>query len=241
MKKYHRFVFNLSTGIAIKKADIIVTVSEAIKNELIEKYKMDSNKVKVIYNAIGEHFINAKDNPEILNKYNLEKGKYILSVATLNKRKNIPELTKAFESISDKHPDLKFVLVGGMGNENRKKLTKQQNIMFTGYIPDDDIPTLYKNSMFYIYPSLYEGFGTPQIEAQYTGCPLLCSDIFVFREVSGNGAEFCEPKANSIAEKMEYLINNPERRKELVNLGYENVKRFDIEKIAEQLKEVINA
>ena len=91
-----------------------------------------------------------------------------------------------------------------------------------------------------MYPSLYEGFGIPQIEAQYCGCPLLCSNIPVFHEVSENGAEYCEPNSNDIADKMEYLINNPERREELVELGYENLKRFSTERIAEQLTEVIN-
>ena len=82
-----------------------------------------------------------------------------------------------------------------MGNENREKLTKHPKIIITGYIPDEEIPTLYKNALLYIFPSLYEGFGTPIIEAQYSGCPLLCSDIPVFKEIAGNGAEFCNTDA----------------------------------------------
>ena len=240
MSKYSCGIYKRSIHTAIKRADIIVTVSETTKNDLVKQYDINPCRIKVIHNSIGEHFLKAEYKQNILDKYGIEQSKYILSVATLNKRKNIPELIKAFESISDKYPDLRLVLVGGMGNENREKLTKHPNIIFTGYIPDEDIPILYKNAMFYMYPSLYEGFGTPQIEAQYSGCPMLCSYIPVFREIAGNGAEFCEPNAKSIAEKIEYLINNPKRREELVKLGYENVKRFDIDEIAKQLKEVIS-
>ena len=239
MTKYSRFIFDLSTNIAIKKADTIVTVSETIKNELIQTFNIDKNRIKVVYNSIGEHFLNSKNNPEILEKYNISQQKYILSVATLNRRKNIPELIKAFESISDKYLDIKLVLVGGMGNEKRELLTKHPNVIFTGYIPDEDIPSLYKNALLYVFPSIYEGFGIPLIEAQYSNCPVLCSDIPVFQEVAGNGAEFCTPDSNGIAAKLEYLINNEQRRLELISLGQENVKRFSIEKIAQQLKEVL--
>ena len=239
MTKYSRFIFDLSTNIAIKKANTIVTVSETIKNELIQTFNIDKNRIKVVYNSIGEHFLNSKNNPEILEKYNISQQKYILSVATLNRRKNIPELIKAFESITDKYPDIKLVLVGGMGNEKRELLTKHPNVIFTGYIPDEDLPSLYKNALLYVFPSLYEGFGIPLIEAQYSNCPVLCSDIPVFQEVAGNGAEFCTPDSNGIAAKLEYLINNEQRRLELISLGQENVKRFSIEKIAQQLKEVL--
>lgn len=241
MTKHARCIHQLSVYTAIKKADTIVTVSNTVRQELIEKFNISPDRIKVVYNSIGEHFINANLNPEILNKYNIQKDKYILSVATLNKRKNIPELIKAFESISDKYPELKLVLVGGMGNENREKLTKHPNIIFTGYIKDEEIPVLYKNALMYVFPSLYEGFGTPIIEAQYSNCPLLCSDIPVFREVAGKGAEFCKTDYQSIAEKMEYLINNPTRRNELINLGDNNVKRFSIENVAKQLLGILES
>ena len=90
-----------------------------------------------------------------------------------------------------------------------------------------------------MYPSLYEGFGIPLIEAQYCGCPVLCSDIPVFREIGANSVEYCEPTTNEIANKLESLINNSQRLQELSELGKENVKRYSIEKITEQLKDVI--
>ncbi len=241
MGKYSAYIFNRSTEKTLKKADIIVTVSKTVKQELIAQYKVSTGKIKVIHNAIAPYFINLEDKTEILSKYGIEDKKYILSVATLNKRKNIPELIKAFESISDKYPDIKLVLVGGMGNEQREKLTTNPNIIFTGYIQDEEIPVLYKHAIIYVSPSLYEGFGSIIMEAQYSGTPLLCSDIPVYREVAGYGAEFCETDSESIAKKMEYLINNPQKREELIGKGSENVKRFDIERVAQQLKEAIDS
>lgn len=239
MRPYSVKIFQMATLNSIKKATTIITVSETVKKEIIEKFNVEPNRVKVVYNSVGEHFINSVIKDDILEKYNIQKNKYLLSVATLNKRKNISELIKAFVSISAKYPDLKLVLVGGMGNEQREKLAKHENIIFTGYIPDEELPTLYKNAMFYVFPSVYEGFGIPLIEAQYSNCPVLCSDIPVFNEVAQNSAEFSATNAAGIAEKIEYLINNPARREEMIELGKENVKRFAIEKIAEQLKEVL--
>lgn len=240
MTPFSEYIYTLCTKIVIKKANIIITVSQTIKNEIIERFSYPANKIKVVYNAVGKHFIMAEDNNSILEKYNLQEKKYILSVATLNKRKNIPTLIKAFERVSDKYPGIKLVLVGGIGNENKEKLSINKNVIFTGYIKDEELPILYKNAMFYAYPSLYEGFGIPLIEAQYCRCPVLCSDIPVFREIAGNSAEFCEISIDGFAEKLEYLIGNEARRNELSLLGKENVKRFSIENIAKQIKECID-
>ena len=237
--KYTIGIFDLSTKIAIKNADVIVTVSETVKKELIEKFNLDSNRIKVIYNSLDEHFLINKNNIEILEKYKIIPNKYILSVATLHKRKNIPELIKAFEQISINYPDLKLVLVGKMGNEQKEKLTQHKNIIFTDYVPDEDIPTLYKNALLFVFPTLNEGFGIPLIEAQYCECPVLCSDIPVFREIAGNSAEFSSTKSTGMGEKIEYLINDPKRREELIKLGKKNVQRFSIGNITKQLKDIL--
>lgn len=239
MSKYNIFIYKTMVHIALKKATTIVTVSNTIKQELIEQFNVNPERIKVVHNAIGDNFL-ADKNFDVLKKYGLEKNKYILSVATLNKRKNIPTLIKAFEMISDKYPEIKLILVGAMGNEAREVLTQHKNVVFTGYVHEDEIPSFYKNALLYVFPSLYEGFGTPIIEAQFTSCPLICSNLSVFREVAGEGAEYVDTNANSIAEKLEYLINNEQRRVELVRLGEKNVQRFSLENIEKQLLNVIS-
>ena len=240
MPKNTKNIFARETLNTINRADTIITVSKTIKQELIDKFNVNPDRIKVVHNAIADYFIGFEDKPELLEKYKVKDKKYILSVATLNKRKNIPELIKAFESISDKYPDIKLILVGGMGNEQKEKLTQHPNIIFTGYIEDKEIPVLYKYALMYIFPSIYEGFGTPVMEAQYSGTPLICSDIPIFRDTAGKGAEFCSMDYKGIAEKIEFLINNPQRREELIQFEAENVKRFDIDRVAEQLMEAVN-
>ncbi len=237
MTLHARLINQLSILITLKKASLIITVSDTIKQELINKFNVDNEHIKVVSNTIGQHFKNVDIDVtyDIFRKYKITKYKYILSVATLNKRKNIPELIKAFKLISDRYPDIKLVLVGSMGNENREKLVKHSNIIFTGYIKDEEIPILYKNALFFVFPSLYEGFGIPLIEAQYSSCPLLCSNIPVFKEVASSGAEYVEPDSISIAKKIEYLINNEARRREIILLGLKNVKRFSYENLSKQL------
>lgn len=237
--KYTYFLFKFGISNALKNSDTIITVSDTIKQELIEKFHIDEKRVNVVHNAIAPYFMDFKDNIEILKKYGIEDKKYILSVATFNKRKNIPSLIKAFEEISNKYPEIKLVLVGGMGNEDREKLTKHPNIIFTGYVPDEEIPILYKHGLIYIFPSLYEGFGTPIMEAQYSSTALLCSDIPVFREVAGSGAEFCTPDKNGIKNAIELLINDENKRNIIIELGQQNVKRFDIDKVKKQLRKAI--
>ena len=127
-----------------------------------------------------------------------------------------------------------------MGNEQREKLTKHTNIIFTGYVKDDELPTLYKNALLYVYPSLYEGFGIPLIEAQYSGCPVLCSDIPVFKEIGANSVMYCKPTAEGITRGLQDLINNIGRLQELSQLGKKNVERFTIEKITNQVEVILN-
>ena len=234
--KYWETLYAYATKNGIKNADTIITVSNTVKNEIIQQFKIRPNKVNVVYNVFGKQFYSHVD--DVLHCYGLEKGKYLLSVASFNKRKNAANLFKAFNMISEKYPDIKLVFVGS-GNDNKFKVNNK-NIILTGYISDNDLVNLYKNALLYIFPSLYEGFGTPVLEAQISQVPLICSDIPVFREIAGDGAEYCKTDDFSIAEKTEYLINNSERRKELIKLGCENLKRFDKKIVTEQFLSVIN-
>ncbi len=224
---------------AVKNSDKIITVSNTIKNELIEFFQINSKKIFVVHNALARSFINNNSNSNALEKYDIKTKKYILSVATLNKRKNIYELIKAYEGIADKYPDLKLVLVGGMGNENRKILTKHPNVIFTGYIPDEDIHSLYENALLYVFPSLYEGFGTPILEAQYSRCPILCSDIPVFREIAGEGALFCDISINDFAKNLKNLISDENLQNQLVLKGSINIKKYREEKIIDDLINIL--
>lgn len=234
------YLFRLRTRHALKIADSVIAVSETVKQEIINTFHYSKDKIFVVYNTIrAPRFENLDKAKEILNKYNLQPKKYILSISTLNKHKNIDSLIKAFENISPKFTDIKLVLIGGSGNA-RNIETNNKNIIFTGYLQDEFLPFMYSNAMLYCSPSISEGFGIPNIEAQTMGTPVLCSNILVYKETMNDSAEFCNTDVESIAQKLEYLISHPKRLEELTLLGKENVKRFSIKKISEQLLMILN-
>lgn len=233
--KYSRSIFQYYVKNSIKNADKIITVSESVKKELIKKFKLSPQNIYIVYNLVNFEKFNT-EKTELPR--NLKKDTYILSISNLNVNKNISSLIKTYQSLN--HPELKLVLVGKKGTANLDEYKGNSNIIFTGYLTDEEIALLYQNALLYVFPSLYEGFGIPLIEAQYSECPVLCSDIPVFREVAGDGAEFCKPDEASIAQKLEYLISNEARRKELIQLGKANVNQFSLNRISEQFKEVIN-
>lgn len=231
------FLLKFFTNVVIKRADIIVGVTEFVKADILEKYPCRSeDNVKVVYNSVQKGF----DVPSDYVSENIQKyGKYILAVGEIRKNKNITSLIEAYLVIKKKYPHIKLILVGAKYNDNSVFNYEDENIIFTGYVETQELISLYKNAQLFVFPSIYEGFGIPIIEAQNCDCPVLCSDIKVFREVAENSAEFCEPTPEGIAKKIEYLLNNPDRLQELSKLGRDNIKRFTIEQITKQLKNVI--
>lgn len=214
----------------------IITVSETSKKEIVDFLKCNEDDVKVVYNyfSFGENpsqCINPKFEEETQKKYKIYNNKYILSVATLNKRKNIKMLINAYNSMTT---DIKLVLVGSASTE---KFDKQNNpnIIFTGYVTDDELKVLYKNAFIYAFPSAYEGFGIPIIDAQSFGIPVICSDIDVFHEIAGKAAQFCPLTPQGISEKILELVNNKNLQEELKQMGYQNIKRFSIDTLNSQL------
>ena len=234
-------MLNFYNWVSKIRADEIAAVSQSAADEVIDYYNIKNKKIKLIYNSILDTFYDEQNyNIDVLSKYNLEDKQYILAIATQNAHKNIPSLIRAFNKISPDYPDLKLVLIGKKGNDKEIYENQNKNIILTGYVDEKEIPALYKHSKLYVFPSKYEGFGIPVIEAQYTSTPLICSDIPVFREVAGEGAEFCGLEPDDIAEKIKLLLNNPERCMELIKLGLENVKRFSDEEIMKQVKDIID-
>lgn len=216
----------------------IITVSETIKKEIVEYFNCKDKDVNVIYNyfSFGEKpsiYIDEEEQEKILQKYNLKNKKYILSVATLNKRKNIPMLIEAFNKL--KPEDIKLVLVGKASSE--KFNCTNENIIFTGYIGDEELKVLYKNALLYVFPSVYEGFGIPIIDAQSFGIPVLCSDISVFHEIGGDSVEYFTQE--NLIQKLQYTLEQPKYRENLINCGYRNIEKYSKENIKEQLQFVL--
>lgn len=213
----------------------IITVSETIKQEIVDFFNCSEEDVNVVYNyfSFGEKPVldySEEEQLKILSKYNIESKKYILSVATLNKRKNIPMLLDAYSQLDS---DIKLVLVGKASSESFN--CNNQNIIFTGYLSDDELKVLYKHAFLYVFPSVYEGFGIPIIDAQAFGIPVICSNIPVFKEIAGKGAEFCELNILDVVKKFKTILEDNYKENLLIQNGYNNIQKFLSSQIKKQV------
>ncbi len=225
-KKYYEIVWPLM----LKNSKHIITVSEFSKKEISDYFNINPNKISVIYNGVNETF-----KPKKIR----QKEKYILGLSSIAKHKNFERLIQAFLKIDT---NVKLYIVGGInpkifGKSTLKildKIQESKNIVFLGRVDDDKLIELYSNALFFVYPSLYEGFGIPPLEAQACGCSVLLSDIPVFKEVYGNSVHYCNPlDENDIKIQIEYLLNNQQFLDKLKNKSLENVKKYTWEKSAE--------
>lgn len=162
-----------------KKAKHIITVSEFSKKEIITKLNLKEGEITVIYNGLSRNLISfKKHNSNISHKENI-----IICVGSFNPRKNLEPLINTFSKLN--LADYQLLIVGGKDNNFNNEGTNQfpENIKMLGYINDDELFKLYQKSQLLIYPSLYEGFGIPIIEALYFGCPVLVSNLVLYKEL----------------------------------------------------------
>lgn len=233
---------------SINKAKKITTISISSKNDIIKEYGVPAEKIEVIYPGIkqvsgNKHKVSSMD--ELTKKFEI-KGKYILFVGTLQPRKNITRLIEAFSKIEDK--DVQLVIVGRKGWQYEEILSApekygvKERVLFIHDATDEDLPSLYKHAQFFILPSLYEGFGLPVLEAMTYGCPVITSDISSLPEAGGDAALYIDPNdASDITKKMNKLFSNEELRKDLVEKGREQVKKFSWEKSAKETLAVLES
>lgn len=203
-KVYWRTTIRLSATVAEK----IITVSQFSKGRIAEILKYPKEKIHVIHSAVYEGF--TKDYgysfADIRERYSLP-DKYIMTLSTLEPRKNMVLLLEAFSEIKDK-VDYDLVLVGRKGwkmDEIIEKYNKDGRIHITGFVDDEHVSVIYKNAMCFVFPSLYEGFGLPPVESLSLGTPVISSDAASMPEVLRNQAVFF--KSNSISELKNKLTN----------------------------------
>ena len=159
--------------------------------------------------------------------FNLD-GPYILTIGMYMPLKNVPVLLRAFAQLRERCPDYALVIVGRRGWDHRLPVDDPPpGVIFTGYVSDDDLEALLTGAALFAFPTLYEGFGLPVLEAMHDGVPVVCSDIPVLHEVAGQAAVFADPQdPQDFALKMEAVLRDPARRRDLVAAGLERVKTF---------------
>lgn len=249
----------LSWNIALIKnlneKDYCFAISEQTKKDFLRfNSKLDPKKVTVIPLAADEKkFYPCNDSEKlafIRKKYNIPEKPYFLSLCTIEPRKNLIFALKAFNAYLAKHPDssVNFVLAGGHWNRFAGKWESaladmqhiKERIILPGYIDDEDLAPLYSGAEFFIYPSIYEGFGLPPLEAMQCGCPVITSNTSSLPEVVGDAGIMIAPDdLNGAVNAMETLLHIPAQRQEYICRGFERSKHFRWDLAAEIINEVI--
>lgn len=232
---------NLLKKILAEKATKIIAISQNTKNDVVKFLKIPEDKIIVIH--LGNSLKVENKNNNNLNKFSSIPERYILYVGSRGTYKNFPFFIKSIQKILKRDEDLKIVCAGGSSFTREEielfsKLNISKQII---YLPIDDnmLINLYKNAIAFIYPSLYEGFGIPIIEAFACGCPNILADSSCFPEIAGDAAIYFNPdNEDSLVESIDVLINNADLRNELVSKGLERLKDFSLEKSAKQTLEV---
>ena len=201
-------------------------------------------KIKVIYSGINDKFKPIKSNNQIRQKYNLP-DEFILYFGTIEPRKNLIGLIKAFELIRHRHK-IKLVIAGTKGWLYKNIFKSAQNskynkdIIFTGFVEEDDKPYLYNLASVFVYPSFFEGFGFPPLEAMACGIPTIVSHNSSLPEVVGAGAVMIDPyNIDELAWAMEIALTDEKVRAYLMQKGIEQAKKFSWQKCAQETLKVI--
>jgi len=217
-----RMYLNWAAKFAIKHAKNIVVPSEATKNDLIKFYKANSKKIHVIPNGFSPQKITVskKEEDEIISKFKLKKRKYFLYVGRIEHKKNTDTLIKAFEKFTKQDYEITLVLVGFPGHGGKEIIQNipkhiKKRIILTGYVSDLEKEALLKNCICFIFPSRFEGFGIPLLEAMHANVPIIASNISTSKEIAKDVALFFE-KENSVelSKLMQKITNNKKLRSE---------------------------
>lgn len=249
-----KYSFNLKTRLWHKilrprkeamEADTIIAVSQFTKNQLIEEYGIDKDKIKVIHEAASPHLrpLYFPKSFEVLKRrYNLPDN-YFLCLSTLEPRKNISGIISAYlEWQEDTKVDVGLVIAGKKypGIFSNPRLKAHPNIHMTGFVEEEDKALLYQHALAFLYPSLYEGFGLPILEAMQCGAPVITSDATSMPEVAGDAALLVNPnEVRELKDAMHQIYRDDQLRANLIRKGFMHAKNFSWNKAAREFLKLI--
>ncbi len=238
--KYYNHFFPLFA----RKAKRIATVSYYSKEDITRSYKVDFDKIDIVYDGINHLFQPVSQEEKKLLLAKLTGGhEYFLFVGALHPRKNINGLLKAFDAFKGTNiNDIKLVIVGGKMyktgamNVTYKNMSYMHDVIFTGRVTTDELHYITGSALAMVFVPFIEGFGIPVIEAMRAGVPVICSNTTSLPEVGGNAVLYADPhNTEQISKAMYRIVNEPELRRSLIEKGFEQQKKFSWDKTAKLL------
>lgn len=247
----HVWKLNFMLEAAVRRADKLIAVSESTKRDLLEFFPtLPESRIKVIHHGFDAEFFGTRlfqeEISQKLKTYNLQPTSYILYVGALQPRKNLIRLMQAFEEMKKSIPEAKLVLTGEEAwlaediIDYWERTPSRDDIVLTGRVSFEDLRILYQGARFFAFPSLYEGFGLPILEAFASQVPVLTADNSSLLEVAGDGALYCQ--ANDVADmaaQLERLWQDETLRADLIRKGGARLKYFSWDKCAKETLQYI--
>ncbi len=238
-----RLYLDLSNRYHVRAAARLLAISQATKDDLVSRYRVAPERVVVTHLAAGEDMRPVEDAARmaaVRARYGLA-GEYLLYVGTLQPRKNLARLMQGFAPVAAQHPALQLVLAGKKGwmyediFAQVRQLGLEGRVVFTGYVDTADLPALYSGALAFVFPSLYEGFGMPVLEAMACGAPVVAANTSSLPEVAGDAALLVDPTdVDAISGALARLAGDAALRRELRARGLAQAARFSWERCARE-------
>lgn len=225
---------------AIRKADVLIAISENTKNDLIRYLRVPEERIRIVPNGVNHHTFRVRDRNEARETLGLEKPKtYILNVSSDEQRKNFPGLLQAFSLVLRAPHDACLIHVGGLSKKSRRMIEEMNlapRIANFEHLSEEQLALLYNASDLFAFPSYYEGFGLPVLEAMASGCPVVASNRSSLPEVVGEAGILVDPEnIQALGNAMHRVLADTPLRNDLIRRGLEQAKNFSWEKCAQQI------
>jgi glycosyltransferase involved in cell wall biosynthesis len=241
--KKFSFWYRLKFSVLRRQTQLILTVSDFSRKRICHHLDLNESQVEVIRPG-ADHMDRIQPDRAILSRLSLEEGKYCVLVGSLDPRKNLQRVLAATKLLEHR-PDIKFVVAGGanpriFAAQNTGKDLHSQHVTWAGFVSDEELKALYGSAACLVFPSLYEGYGLPPLEAMYCGCPVITSSEASLPEVCGDAALYCDPRSvEDIAAKIEAMVSQPELREMHRRKGLARANLFKWDRAASQLLQIL--
>jgi glycosyltransferase involved in cell wall biosynthesis len=241
-KQLNYWYLNAAMPLFVRRADHVIAISETTKRDLMREYGTPAGKISVVYEAAAPRFTPspAEQIAAVRARYGLP-DRYLLTVGTIEPRKNLPRVVEALAALRRDDPALRLVVVGARGwlvesfDKAIEEFEQQEAVILPGFVPDEDLPSLYAGATATVQASLYEGFGLPVLEAMACGSPVACSATSSLGEIAGEAALTFDPAdVEAIIAVLRRLLAEPELRDDLCQRGLARAAEFSWERTARE-------